>query len=252
MPTFTNSVIGNDNAVVGAAVDGRGVEGWSSSQYGVAGESKKSAGVRGTSAQGRGVEGWSDGNWGVGGFSKTSIGVHGQSDGADGIYGTSKTGVAVHGYGGKLAGLFEGGVQIFGGFVADGMNVVNVVQQLSQQVAILSARLNALAPAAPGPNPGATATKGVISVAVQPDSGQNSYKARISGYGFQPNENVNILSSTSGGAYSPWGAAGANAQGNIDMTFTVLGNPAPQTKTTYNILAVGQLSGRSADTSFAV
>lgn len=90
MATFTNSVSGNENAIVGISTDGRGVEGWSETQYGVAGESKASAGVRGTSSEGRGVEGWSESNWGVAGISKSSIGVHGQSEADAGVYGESQ------------------------------------------------------------------------------------------------------------------------------------------------------------------
>ena len=82
MSTFDNRVTDSSNAIVGVSVDGRGVEGWSTSQYGVAGESQKSAGVRGTSRQGRGVEGWSTSSEGVVGVSVSGAGVWGQTDGA--------------------------------------------------------------------------------------------------------------------------------------------------------------------------
>jgi hypothetical protein len=40
--------------------------------------------------------------------------VWGQSQSNDGVFGTSDSGVAIHGRGGKLAGLFEGNVQVTG------------------------------------------------------------------------------------------------------------------------------------------
>lgn len=98
MPTLNNNVTGRDNAIVGTSTDGRGVEGWSNTQYGVAGESKTSAGVRGTSSQGRGVEGWSNDNFGVAGISKTSVGVHGESTGGVGVIGKSSEGRGVEGW----------------------------------------------------------------------------------------------------------------------------------------------------------
>ncbi|MDF0668138.1 MAG: hypothetical protein P0119_19005 [Nitrospira sp.] len=98
MPTLNNKVTGRDNAIVGIGTDGRGVEGWSETQYGVAGESKTSAGVRGTSSQGRGVEGWSNDNFGVAGISKASVGVHGESTGGVGVIGKSSEGRGIEGW----------------------------------------------------------------------------------------------------------------------------------------------------------
>lgn len=107
MPTFKNSTTGTDNAIVGYATDGRGVEGWSDKAYGMAGDSKHGAGVRGTSDKAPGVEGWS-------------------TEGA-GVFGTSTNGFSIHGHGGRLAGLFEGDVQIDGGLIAAGVNVNDVL-----------------------------------------------------------------------------------------------------------------------------
>lgn len=73
---------------------GRGVEGWSDTNYGVSGDSRTFPGVRGTSVDGRGVEGWSTGGAGVFGISQRDIGVYGK--------------------GGRLAGLFEGDVEVTG------------------------------------------------------------------------------------------------------------------------------------------
>lgn len=107
----------NGVGVVGglAGGRGRGVEGWSDAQYGVYGESKKSAGVRGTSADGRGVEGWSTKSEGVVGISASGNAVWGQTEGAGvGVLGMSKSGVGVWGKGGRLAGFFEGDVEVTG------------------------------------------------------------------------------------------------------------------------------------------
>lgn len=62
----TNSTTGS--AVRGESQNGRAIEGWSGTAYGVSGDSRTSAGVRGTSVDGRGIEGWStksEGVWGT-------------------------------------------------------------------------------------------------------------------------------------------------------------------------------------------
>ena len=93
---------------------GTGVFGTSDSGYGMHGISKNSAGVRGTSEAGRGVEGWATTSEGVVGLSKSGSGVWGQTDSGTGVLGSSKTGVGIHGKGGKLAGFFEGDVEVTG------------------------------------------------------------------------------------------------------------------------------------------
>jgi hypothetical protein len=112
------AVIGQSNngrGVLGISEAGQGVWGHSVSSYGVAGVSKNSAAVRGTSEAGRGAEGVSIESEGVVGFSTKSTGVLGQADGAGaGVLGTSNLGVGVHGKGGRLAGLFEGNVEVTG------------------------------------------------------------------------------------------------------------------------------------------
>ena len=105
----------SNNGVVGSSTTGRGVAGASQSAYGVSGDSQSSAGVRGTSISGRGTEGWSNTAEGVMGISTTGNGVWGQTAGAgDGVLGTSVHGIGVHGKGGRLAGLFEGDVEVTG------------------------------------------------------------------------------------------------------------------------------------------
>jgi hypothetical protein len=89
---FGQSSLGT--GVFGKSASGRAVVGWSNSNYGVTGDSQTFAGVRGTSVSGRGTEGWS-------------------TDGP-GVYGISQHDIGVQGKGGRLAGLFEGHVEITG------------------------------------------------------------------------------------------------------------------------------------------
>jgi hypothetical protein len=101
--------------VSGSSTNGRGVVGASHGAYGVSGDSQTSAGMRGTSVSGRGTEGWSTSAEGVMGISNTGNGIWGQTPGAgDGVLGTSAHGVGIHGKGGRLAGLFEGDVEVTG------------------------------------------------------------------------------------------------------------------------------------------
>lgn len=154
MPTFINNVTGNDHAIVGVADEGIGIHGTSNtstgaggvsdSGIGVHGVSKAGPGVRGDAENGTGVFGGSKTSTAVGGISDSGIGVHGISQIADGVFGisekgrgvigvaivatgvegnstsgagvfgSSQTGIGVHGKGGRLAGLFEGDVEVTG------------------------------------------------------------------------------------------------------------------------------------------
>jgi len=61
------------------------------------------------------VEGWATNSEGVVGISTNGTGVWGQTEGTGtGVLGTSKSGVGVHGKGGRLAGFFEGDVEVTG------------------------------------------------------------------------------------------------------------------------------------------
>jgi len=94
-----------NTGVSGESVSGVGVHGIG--HTGVFGESKDFVGVSGLShdPNNAGVMGVNDnGGWGVTGRSSTNTGVSGES----------VSGVGVHGKGGRLAGLFEGAVQIAG------------------------------------------------------------------------------------------------------------------------------------------
>jgi hypothetical protein len=82
------------SGVYGQSKGGRAIEGWSETNYGVSGDSQTFAGVRGTSVRGTGTEGWS-------------------TDGT-GVFATSQNGFGLHAKGGRLAGFFEGDVEVTG------------------------------------------------------------------------------------------------------------------------------------------
>ena len=111
-------VLGEGTAGVGVMGNSQiniGVDGDSKTSYGVRGRSNSFAGVIGMSDLSRGVEGWANASEGVVGISKTGNGVWGQTDGAGaGVLATSKRGIGIHGKGGKLAGFFEGDVEVTG------------------------------------------------------------------------------------------------------------------------------------------
>lgn len=103
------------SGVRGDSTDGHGVSGTSGNNYGIRGHSQKSAGIRGSSDIGRGVEGWATNSEGVVGISTNGNGVWGQTEGSGvGVLGTSKSGIGVYGKGGRLAGFFEGDVEVTG------------------------------------------------------------------------------------------------------------------------------------------
>ena len=103
---FTTS--DNDSGVFGQN-DGRG--------NGVAGFSKSGIGVRGDTPEGFAAVHGNGGKNGVWGFttSDNDSGVFGQNDGGgNGVAGFSATGIGVLGRGGRLAGRFEGDVEVTG------------------------------------------------------------------------------------------------------------------------------------------
>jgi hypothetical protein len=82
---------------------------------GVLGHSGPNVGVAGESNTGRGIHGVSNTNFGVSGISKQSTGVLGRAEaGGAGVIGESISGIGVHGKGGRLAGFFEGDVEVTG------------------------------------------------------------------------------------------------------------------------------------------
>ena len=105
---------GNGTGVLGQSKTGTGVSGQSDTGPGVDGSSDTGHGVHGQSRTNHAVHGESAAGRGVVGVSQTFVGVTGQSMSSDGVLGTSDTGIGVHGKGGKLAGFFEGDVQVTG------------------------------------------------------------------------------------------------------------------------------------------
>lgn len=106
---------GGNVGVLGESNTGRGIMGTSNTNIGVSGDSQLFPGVRGTSVSGRGTEGFSTNLEGVVGISKQSTGVLGIGGGSGtGVIGQSNTGIGVHGKGGRLAGFFEGDVEVTG------------------------------------------------------------------------------------------------------------------------------------------
>jgi hypothetical protein len=91
--------------VLGISLTANGVHGKSNSNFGVRAESNSGVGLRATSESGRAIEAQAKQN---------GIGVVAQSDGGDGVLGISLSGIGVHGKGGRLAGFFEGNVEVTG------------------------------------------------------------------------------------------------------------------------------------------
>jgi len=113
--TGVHGVSSTSFGVLGESTSGRGVVAKSDTDYGLRAASRTSAGIRGSSVEGRGIEGWATKAEGVVGISTTGNGVWGQTDGQGvGVLGTSKGGIGVYGQGGRLAGFFEGDVEVTG------------------------------------------------------------------------------------------------------------------------------------------
>jgi hypothetical protein len=94
--------------VWGESTDWLGVFGYSKSQHGVWGESPAGSGVVGVAKLWHGVYGETQSTTG-------GVGVWGEHKGnGTGVVGLSNSGVGVHGKGGRLAGYFEGDVEVTG------------------------------------------------------------------------------------------------------------------------------------------
>ncbi|MGQ0596036.1 hypothetical protein [Aquabacterium sp.] len=129
MPTFSNEVTGNsESAILGRSKLGRGLEGRAEIDYGVSGDSIKSAGVRGTSVDGRGTEGWSTNSEGVVGLSTKAAGILGQSEEGPGIVGMSTVHYGTTGNSIKSAGVRGTSVEGRGteGWSTNGEGVVGI------------------------------------------------------------------------------------------------------------------------------
>lgn len=117
----------NGVGVFGGSKTSSGVGGMTDSGIGVHGVAKTGIGVRGDSEEWQGVYGHSSGNAGVVGESinlhgvfgmchnPNGGGVFGTNDvGGSGVIGVSDSGIGVSGKGGRLAGRFEGDVEVTG------------------------------------------------------------------------------------------------------------------------------------------
>jgi len=113
--------------VVGESEGFQGVFGKSHDNVGVAGESTNASAMAALShsadhaaiiatndANGVGVQGRSGGNVGVLGEADTGRGVMGTSNANFGVSGVSVSGIGIHGKGGRLAGFFDGDVEVTG------------------------------------------------------------------------------------------------------------------------------------------
>jgi len=106
---------GKGNGVIGYSETGRGVWGHSNTGFGVLGESVGGRGVVGTSQTDYGIRAHSNTLSGIRSSSDSGAGVEGEALGAGtGVVGTSVNGIGVSGKGGRLAGLFEGAVEVTG------------------------------------------------------------------------------------------------------------------------------------------
>jgi hypothetical protein len=114
----TNHAVHGESAagrgVVGVSQTFVGVSGFSTTLDGVLGNSDTGIGVHGTSRTNHAVHGESAAGRGVVGVSQTFVGVSGFSTTLDGVLGVSESGIGVHGKGAKLAGFFEGNVEVTG------------------------------------------------------------------------------------------------------------------------------------------
>jgi hypothetical protein len=120
-------VIGINDAG-GFGVIGRG-------RIGVTGESETFQGVLGTSRDNAGIVGASEKFHAVFGISHgvNNAGVFGTNDkGGFGVIGVSEQGIGISGRGGRLAGLFEGNVEVKGSLNVQGVDLGALVQRIAQ------------------------------------------------------------------------------------------------------------------------
>ena len=106
---------GKGNGVIGYSDNGRGVWGHTKTGFGVLGESVGGRGVVGTSQTDYGIRAHSNSLSGIRSSSDSGAGVEGEALAAGtGVIGTSVSGIGVLGKGGRLAGRFEGAVEVTG------------------------------------------------------------------------------------------------------------------------------------------
>jgi hypothetical protein len=182
---------------------------------------------------------------GVYGRSPKNTGVHGVSTTSIGVYGESQEDIGVFGKGGRLAGSFEGNVEITQNLTVNGLifmggdtvhplaSWISRIRQLEAEVADLRSRLPSSGQSS-GP---ATATIGV-DLTLRPGPFND---LRVFGSGFAPNEPIEINVTSTGGS-SGQSATTADASGKFSHTVSVSCTSGQQT--THTAFARGVSSGR--------
>lgn len=230
----------------GAAVRGESTAGGT----GVLGQSKRGRGVHGVSVTSTGVNGVSNEGQGVHGVSETRSGVFGQSKRGRGVHGVSETHIGVHGKGGRLAGFFEGDVDITGNLTIQGVSIqtwLGRIVQLERDVA----QLRGLRSSGGTSAGGGAATQAFVAADIVFDP-QGNRILSIGGSGFAPREAVNLRI-----FYRPPGAADydaayqnvdlvADTAGKIGYSFGVRCVVGASTPATWKAQARGGTSGREA------
>ncbi len=223
----------------------RGVVGESDDYQGVYGKSGANAGVVGEAAKFHGIFGVSHG--------VNNAGVLGTNDAAGyGVIALSEQGVGISAKGGKLAGRFEGIVEVTGALVVAGVDVGSRIRALERELAALKERVRVLEGRAGGGGAAATANIGVELR----HTGGNFDELRVFGSGFSANENVEIslesLSRYGDGrqaAGSSTAQARADGGGRINQTVSVSCPAGVQT--THTARARGLSSGNLSNTAGA-
>lgn len=123
LPTQITSTGSVSISGVGSGAGSTGVQGSSTSGYGLYGTSSSNVGIAGTSSSNWGVYGFSTSNTGVVGTSTSGWAIWGNSTGANGVVGQTTTGVGVYGVstGSGRAAQFDGDVVVNGNFQATGI-----------------------------------------------------------------------------------------------------------------------------------
>lgn len=189
------------------------------------------------------------------GVAKNATGVEGNSTSGAGVFGSSQTGIGVHGKGGRLGGLFEGNVEITGNLTIQGVSIqlwLQRIQQLEQQVADLSRRIGS------GTGSGGTGTQRFINATVEigASGGLDNRLLKISGYGFQPGENVTLKityrpSQTENPNPPRDTLTTADSLGQIKFTEAVSCGSDPSKRPSWQVQATGATSGRMSNVTSA-
>jgi hypothetical protein len=244
-----------------STVGGAGVMGESDSAAGVIGKSAIWVGVYGETA---GLDNGPAGVWGE--HKGGGIGVKAVSKDGVGLVAFSANDIGVHATGKRLAGFFDGEVNITGNLTIQGVSIqiwlqriIQLEQQvasLSQQVIALNQRVLQISPTPPSGGAGTPAGGGVgstafINATLQFSNGSN-LTLDVSGNGFKAGEQVSIdIASRLDNANPVTHSATVNADGMgfVNYRESVICQAGHQT--VFSVKAKGQSSGRQSNTSGA-